>query len=171
MNKEFKRMQQLAGLVVESLNFDGNAELEKIVPEKADYVRDEVNTLISENGAQMYDGLLAVVDELANDDNWWNARYREIKDEWEKRQLDNWKSSFEHYTWALNNGLAKECARAILPLGTSTTMYMSGTIRSWIHYVELRSANGTQKEHMDIAEKCKDIIKRELPTIAKAVGW
>ena len=96
---------------------------------------------------------------------------QEIKDEWEKRQLDNWKSSFEHYTWALNNGLAKECARAILPLGTSTTMYMSGTIRSWIHYVELRSANGTQKEHMDIAEKCKDIIKRELPTIAKAVGW
>ena len=83
MNKEFKRMQQLAGLVVESLNFDGNAELEKIVPEKADYVRDEVNALISENGAQMYDGLLAVVDELANDDNWWNARYREIKDEWE----------------------------------------------------------------------------------------
>lgn len=94
-----------------------------------------------------------------------------IKDEWETRQLNNWKSSFEHYKWALDNGIAKECARAILPLGTSTTMYMSGTIRSWIHYIDLRSSNGTQREHIDIAEKCKEIIKKELPTIARAVGW
>jgi len=94
-----------------------------------------------------------------------------IKNEWENRQLQNWKNSFEHYTWALNNGIAKECARFILPLGTATTLYMSGSIRSWIHYIELRSANGTQKEHMDIAEKCKEIFKAELPLIARAVEW
>jgi thymidylate synthase (FAD) len=95
----------------------------------------------------------------------------EVKQEWLKRQEENWKQSFEHYTWALNNGIAKECARSILPIGTGTTLYMSGSIRSWIHYIELRSSNGTQKEHMDIAIACKDIFKRELPAIAAALGW
>lgn len=96
---------------------------------------------------------------------------QDIKDEWTRRQQENWKRSFEHYTWALEQGIAKECARFILPLGASTTMYMSGTIRSWIHYIDLRSANGTQKEHMDIAEGCKAIFKAELPSIAKALNW
>lgn len=95
----------------------------------------------------------------------------EVKQEWIKRQEENWKQSFEHYTWALNNGIAKECARSILPLNTSTTLYMSGSIRSWIHYIDLRSSNGTQKEHMDIAIECKEIFKRELPSIAAALGW
>lgn len=95
----------------------------------------------------------------------------EVKQEWQDRQLQNWKSSFEHYTWALDNGIAKECARFILPLGCSTTLYMSGSIRSWIHYIQLRSAHGTQQEHMDIALACKEVFKREMPQVAEALGW
>lgn len=94
-----------------------------------------------------------------------------VKQEWLERQQANWKASFEHYTWALDNGIAKECARFVLPLGCSTTLYMSGTIRSWIHYIELRASNGTQKEHMDIALECKEIFKKEMPQIAAAMGW
>jgi thymidylate synthase (FAD) len=95
----------------------------------------------------------------------------EIKQEWNDRQLDNWKQSFEHYLWALDNGIAKECARFVLPLGTSTTLYMSGTLRSWIHYIELRTANGTQKEHKDIATECKSIFVELFPDTAKALNW
>lgn len=95
----------------------------------------------------------------------------EVKQEWIQRQQENWKSSFEHYTWALDNGIAKECARFILPLGCSTTLYMSGSIRSWIHYIDLRSSNGTQQEHMDIAVACKELFKEQLPDIAAALGW
>lgn len=94
-----------------------------------------------------------------------------IKNEWTERQQENWKKSFEHYVWALDNGIAKECARFILPLGASTTIYMSGTVRSWIHYIELRTTNGTQKEHIDIAEECKKTFKEQLPIVAKALGW
>lgn len=95
----------------------------------------------------------------------------EVKQEWHKRQTENWKSSFEHYTWALDNGIAKECARFVLPLQCGTTLYMSGSVRSWIHYIQLRAANGTQKEHMDIALACKDIFKAELPQVSAALGW
>jgi thymidylate synthase (FAD) len=95
----------------------------------------------------------------------------EIKKEWEARQLQNWRSSFEHYQWALDNGIAKECARFVLPLGCSTKIYMNGTIRSWIHYIQLRSGNGTQKEHMDIANEIKDVFIQQLPTVAEALGW
>ena len=95
----------------------------------------------------------------------------DIKKEWEQRQLENWKQSFEHYSWALDNGIAKECARFVLPLGCNTTLYMSGSIRSWIHYIELRAANGTQKEHMDIAVACKEMFKQQVPAVAAAMGW
>lgn len=95
----------------------------------------------------------------------------DVKREWEERQLANWKRSFDDYTWALDNGIAKECARFVLPLGCATTLYMSGSIRSWIHYIELRASNGTQKEHMDIAVECKEIFKKELPGVAEALGW
>lgn len=95
----------------------------------------------------------------------------EVKKEWNDRQLANWRSAFEHYTWAINNDIAKECARFVLPLGCETTLYMSGTVRSWIHYIDLRASNGTQKEHMDIAAQCKDIFKAELPAVAEALGW
>jgi thymidylate synthase (FAD) len=74
------------------------------------------------------------------------------------------------YTTALNMGIAKEQARALLPEGlTGTTLYMSGTLRSWIHYCELRMANGTQKEHMDIAKRCWSVIGTHFPDVIKAV--
>ena len=95
----------------------------------------------------------------------------DIKKEWERRQMENWRSSFEHYTWAVNNGIAKECARFVLPLGCKTRLYMTGTVRSWIHYIQLRSANGTQREHADIANACKAIFIEQLPVISKALGW
>jgi thymidylate synthase (FAD) len=94
-----------------------------------------------------------------------------VKQEWEARQMDNWKRSFEHYQWALDNNIAKECARFVLPLGCATKLYMNGTIRSWIHYIDLRSAHGTQKEHMDIANDVKKIFVEQFPVIAEAMGW
>lgn len=94
-----------------------------------------------------------------------------IKEMWVARQNQNWKASFEHYQWALDNGIAKECARFVLPLGTTTKMYMQGSIRSWIHYLQLRCGNGTQKEHKDIADQIKAIFIKELPTLALALEW
>jgi thymidylate synthase (FAD) len=95
----------------------------------------------------------------------------EVKAEWEQRQLDNWKRAFEHYTWALNNNIAKECARFVLPMQSATTVYISGTVRSFIHYLDLRASNGTQQEHMDIAIEGKKVFKDALPTVAAALGW
>ena len=67
--------------------------------------------------------------------------------------------------------VAKECARMVMPLATPTKIYMTGTCRSWIHYIELRSANGTQKEHMDLAESCKQIFIEQFPTVSEALEW
>lgn len=75
------------------------------------------------------------------------------------------------YDMMIRDGVAKECARFVLPLATPTRMYMNGTIRSWIHYINLRESNGTQKEHMDVANQCKDIFTKQLPTISEALGW
>ena len=75
------------------------------------------------------------------------------------------------YQHLLDNGVAKECARFVLPLATPTRLYMSGSCRSWIHYITLRSANGTQKEHMEIAEACKKIFAEQFPTVAEALEW
>ncbi len=75
------------------------------------------------------------------------------------------------YDDMLKDGIAKECARFILPLATPTRLYMSGSVRSWMHYIEIRSANVTQKEHMDIANRCKDIFVEQFPIISQALGW
>jgi len=75
------------------------------------------------------------------------------------------------YKELLDNEVAKECARFVLPLATPTRIYMSGSCRSWIHYINLRSANGTQKEHMDIALACKDVFKEQFPSVAEALEW
>ena len=75
------------------------------------------------------------------------------------------------YEELLAAGVAKECARKVLPLNTETTIYMTGTVRDWIHYIELRSGNGTQKEHMQIANDAKDLFVEALPTVGKALGW
>lgn len=77
----------------------------------------------------------------------------------------------DFYNHMLEMGVAKECARFILPQSTMTKMYMTGNIRSWITYIQLREKNGTQKEHQDVALKIKEIFKKELPIISKALGW
>jgi len=84
---------------------------------------------------------------------------------WQERVID---ISLSTYEWAIKNGIAKEQARVVLPEGlTKTRLMMNGTIRSWIHYIELRSANGTQKEHMEIAKECGRIIAEIFPLIYK----
>ena len=75
------------------------------------------------------------------------------------------------YQHMLDCGIAKECARMVLPLATPTRIYMTGSCRSWVHYITLRSANGTQKEHMEIAEQCKQIFCEQFPTVGKALEW
>ena len=75
------------------------------------------------------------------------------------------------YDNMIKDGIAKECARFILPLATPTKLYMSGSIRNWIHYIQLRSSNGTQKEHMNIANQCKHIFIQQFPTISEALSW
>ena len=80
-------------------------------------------------------------------------------------------SAMALYQQMLGRGVAKECARNVLPLCTPTRIYMSGSCRSWIHYINLRSANGTQKEHMEIAEACKEVFLEQFPTVAEALEW
>ena len=75
------------------------------------------------------------------------------------------------YREMLDNGIAKECARFVLPLAVPTKLYMTGSVRSWVHYITLRSANGTQREHMDIAKACRDIFIDQFPTCAEALEW
>ena len=80
------------------------------------------------------------------------------------------KDSQNVYAMLLKKGVAKECARFVLPLATPTRIYMTGSLRSWIHYIELRTGHGTQKEHMDLAMLCKDHFICNFPTISKALG-
>jgi thymidylate synthase (FAD) len=75
------------------------------------------------------------------------------------------------YQHLLDSGVAKECARFVLPLATPTRIYMTGSCRSWIHYINLRSANGTQKEHMDIALDCKRVFTEQFSSVAEALEW
>jgi thymidylate synthase (FAD) len=83
---------------------------------------------------------------------------------WEVHQRDIWQQAMKSYKWAIDNGIAKEQARAILPEGnTPSRLYVNGTIRSWIHYIELRSANGTQQEHMDLAIAVAEAISQIYP--------
>jgi thymidylate synthase (FAD) len=88
----------------------------------------------------------------------------ELKQQWEEKQQELISKSKEIYTWALENGIAKEQARAVLPEGnTVSRMYVNGTLRSWIHYIQLRSKNGTQKEHSLIAIECAEVIQTIFP--------
>jgi len=94
----------------------------------------------------------------------------ELSQQWRDKQQELLEQSKDVYNWALDNGIAKEQARAVLPEGnTETTLYMAGTLRSWIHYCDLRMGNGTQKEHMDIAKQCWDIIGVHFPDVIKAI--
>jgi len=87
-----------------------------------------------------------------------------LKTEWTNKQRQVIALVAENYNWALTNGIAKEQARSVLPEGlTLSKIYMSGTLRSWIHYIELRTSNGTQKEHRDVAFACANIIDTIFP--------
>ena len=81
----------------------------------------------------------------------------------------HFRDAVDLYNYMLSRGVAKECARSVLPLNTVTRLYMSGTIRSWLHYIDLRGDNGTQKEHMSIARSIGEILDTELPTISRAM--
>ena len=88
------------------------------------------------------------------------------------RQMETlFDSSMALYNQMLERGVAKECARFVLPLATPTRLYMTGSVRSWIHYIDLRSGHGTQKEHMDIANACKSIFCEQFPAVAEAMEW
>ena len=89
----------------------------------------------------------------------------------EKQMNTLFSSSLALYNQMLQSGVAKECARFVLPLATPTRLYMTGSCRSWIHYIQLRSAHGTQKEHMDIANACKSLFVKYYPTVAEALDW
>ncbi len=88
-----------------------------------------------------------------------------------KKIQSQFENSLKLYQEMLDNGIAKECARFVLPLATPTRIYMSGSCRSWIHYINLRSGHGTQKEHLIIAEKCKQIFIKQFPTVSSALDW
>lgn len=86
-------------------------------------------------------------------------------------QNEIWNIAYKKYSEALEKGIAKESARALLPLNTATRLYMNGTVRSWIHYIQLRTMEDTQLEHRQIAETCKQIFIKNLPEISGALGW
>ena len=97
-------------------------------------------------------------------------------DEFTKQELEvaikrYFAEGMDLYQQMLRLKVAKECARMVLPLATPTRIYMTGSVRSWIHYIELRSANGTQKEHMDIANDAKRVFSEQFPIVSEALGW
>jgi len=116
------------------------------------------------------------VPELRSQDN--KNRQNSI-DDLPQEKINHWNCAIrEHFAHAkaiydamLKDGIAKECARFVLPLSTPTRIYMSGNCRNWIHYIQLRSANGTQREHMHIANECKDIFIEQFPIVSEALGW
>ena len=88
-----------------------------------------------------------------------------------RKMEQHFKQGMKLYQNMLKDGVAKECARFVLPLATPTRIYMTGSVRSWIHYVDLRSAHGTQKEHMNVAEGVRSIFSEQFPTVAQALDW
>jgi len=108
----------------------------------------------------------ARIQDLKNRQNSIETNNEELQKEWEEKQSEFAKEAQTIYTWALENGIAKEQARAVLPEGiTVSRMYMNGTLRSWVHYIQLRSGNGTQKEHREVALACAKAIEPIFPMI------
>jgi len=95
----------------------------------------------------------------------------EVVEKFNRQMNTLFSSAFGLYNQMLQAGVAKECARFVLPLATPTKIYMTGSCRSWIHYINLRSAHGTQKEHMDIANACKKIFIEQFPAVSEALDW
>ena len=94
-----------------------------------------------------------------------------VKQKLEAQMITLFSSAQALYNQMIDEGVAKECARMVLPLCTPTKIYMTGSCRSWIHYIDLRSAHGTQKEHMDIAEACRKVFTEQFPTVSEALEW
>ena len=95
----------------------------------------------------------------------------EIIKKFNKLMRAHFDEGIDIYKEMLDAGIAKECARFVLPLATPTRLYMTGSVRSWIHYIDLRSAHGTQKEHMDLVEEIKAVFCKQFPTVSKALNW
>tara|TARA_R100001463_G_scaffold69613_1_gene123091 strand:- start:86 stop:721 length:636 start_codon:yes stop_codon:yes gene_type:complete len=89
----------------------------------------------------------------------------------QEKIAEHFVASMDLYNELLSNGIAKECARFVLPLATPTRLYMTGSCRSWIHYITLRSAHGTQKEHMDVVAECRKIFVEQFPAVSEALEW
>ena len=97
-----------------------------------------------------------------------NEQQRRLNEDFRMKQASLYNQAQEVYNWAINNGIAKEQARVVLPEGnTKTRLYMNGSLRSWVHYIELRGANGTQLEHMEIAQQCAFVIAEIFPLMEK----
>ena len=112
----------------------------------------------------------ARLQDLKNRQNSMETDDPEINEMWNVVQKKLIKNAEDAYKWALEQGIAKEQARAVLPEGnTMSTLYMAGSLRSWIHYCQLRTGNGTQKEHIKVAEKCWEIIEQHFPDVVKAL--
>jgi len=94
-----------------------------------------------------------------------------VVDKLNRQMITLFSSAESLYRQMIEEGVAKECARMVLPLCTPTRIYMTGSVRSWIHYINLRSAHGTQKEHMEIAESCKNVFKKQFPVVSEALEW
>jgi thymidylate synthase (FAD) len=119
------------------------------------------NVIIYQGRTQATENRQSSVDDLSQNTQLW----------WVNAQKDIHKKSTELYREAIKRGIAKECARFVLPEATETKLYMSGTIRSWIHYFDLRCDEHTQLEHREIALELREDLTESLPTIAEALGW
>ncbi len=96
---------------------------------------------------------------------------QEKKEEYQALIARHFSDAMDLYNALLDKGVAKECARFVLPLATPTRIYMTGSVRSWVHYIDLRSAHGTQKEHMDVAEGVRKIFTEQFPVVSEALEW
>ena len=94
-----------------------------------------------------------------------------IVEKYNGKMRKHFDASIDLYKEMLHDGIAKECARFVLPLATPTRLYMTGSIRSWIHYIDLRSAHGTQKEHMELVENVRKVFKEQFPIVSQALDW
>ena len=94
-----------------------------------------------------------------------------IVEKYNKEMRKHFDQGIDLYKKMLRDGIAKECARFVLPLATPTRLYMTGSVRSWIHYIDLRSGHGTQKEHMDVAEGVRSLFCDQFPTVSEALEW
>ena len=94
-----------------------------------------------------------------------------VVEKYNAKMRKHFDASIDLYKSMLHDGIAKECARFVLPLATPTRLYMTGSVRSWIHYIELRSAHGTQKEHIELVENVRKVFVEQFPTVSEALGW